>query len=195
MFLTKAQQKQVYQIAVVGIVLIGIVFLFGRLTEGFAKSAEQYVSGNGPFRYTLKDLQEMAAGKSQLQAIEFYDYYEKKDTKGNIIQKGFILQDAPDVGLQNETGGPRVTFGNNKVVYAANSKRTPKFPISLSDSQIASGIIISNTAGALGGSTEIPLDMMDAKGRKVAKMQFTRGDKSKEDPGKGAEMKIKFIFV
>ncbi len=191
MFFTKVQKKQVTTIVLLALVILGITYVYGRVVEGFTKSAEQYVSGNGPFRYTLADLKEMAGGKSKLKAIEFYDYYEDKKSG----KKGFLLQDAPEVGMQNETGGPKITFGNNQVVYAENSTRTPKFPIALTDSKMASGIVITNVTGTLGGNTEPPLFKVDNKKQKVAVTQFTRGDKSTEEPGKGQELKIKFIFT
>lgn len=192
-FLTSTQLAQVKQIVFVAVLLFGLLFVLQRVTEGFAKSAEQYVSGIGPFIYTLNDLREMSGGKSKLSAIEFYDYFEKKDKSGKIIQKGFILQDDPTVGRQNETGGPRIVAGT-KAIYAADSTRKPNFPIALNDPLLKQGIQISNIAGNLGGSTEPPLSIMDAKGRLVAKTQFDLKDRSKEEPGINQAMKIKFIF-
>ena len=155
---SKSQLSQLTTIAIVILVIIGIcvgmqIFV---TREGFAKSPEQYVSGVGPFFYSIQDLQQMAGGKTKLKEIQFFDYHEKKDAKGNILQKGFILQDDLKVGMQNETGGPRITFGNNKVVYAENSQRTPKFPILLSDPNMKSGIRISNIVGNLGGDVQPP---------------------------------------
>lgn len=195
-FFSKVQISQVKQILLVTIAIVTIFFVFSRVSEGFAMPAEQYVSGNGPFRYTLKQLQEMSGGKKKLSAIEFYDYFEKKDSSGKVVNKGFILQDDPAVGLQNESGGPRITFGNNKVVYASNAppNRKPRFPILLTDPQMASGIQISNVRGNLGGSTEPPLSVRDAKGRLTAKTQFNLNDLAKEGEGKGKAMKIKFVF-
>jgi hypothetical protein len=202
-YLSKMQSEQLSTILLLALVILGVVFAlknFGIL-EGFAKSAEQYVSGVGPFVYSVNDLKEMAGGKTKLAGIQFYDYFEKKDAKGKILQKGFILQDDPKVGMQNETGGPKITFGNNKVVYASNSTRSPKFPIDLTDSNIASGIKISNIAGNLGGDVQSPLStctMTTNRGvtseRCVAKVQFNRNDKATEEPGKGKETKIVFVF-
>jgi len=202
-FLLKMQISQLTTIAVVVMVVIGVYFVLQRfrILEGFAKSPEQYVSGAGPFSFSLKDLQEMANGKTKLKDIQFFDYFEKKDAKGNILQKGFILQDDPKVGMQNETGGPKITFGDNKVVYAANSTRTPKFPIALTDSKIKTGIRISNIVGNLGGDIQPPFStctMTTNRGKTsencVAKVQFNRNNTSKEDPGKGKETKIVFVF-
>ena len=193
-FFTVTQLSQVKQIAFVSLILFGLLFVVGRVAEGFAKSAEQYVSGNGPFIYTLNDLKEMSGGKSKLSAIEFYDYFEKKDKSGKVLQKGFLLQDDPKVGQQNETGGPRILAGT-KAIYASDSKKKPNFPIALTDSLLQQGIQITNIAGNLGGSTEPPLSIMDAKGRLIAKTQFDLKDRSKEEPGLNQAMKIKFVFT
>lgn len=202
-FFTKVNMSQLTTIALIVVFVIGIVFILQRFNdvEGFSTSPEQYVSGVGPFSFSLKQLQEMAGGKTKLKEIQFFDYYEKKDAKGNILQKGFILQDDPKVGMQNETGGPKITFGNNKVVYAANSTRKPKFPIALTDPNLKSGIRISNIVGNLGGDVQPPFStctMVTNRGktseRCVAKVQFNRNDKSKEEPGKGKETKIVFVF-
>ncbi len=167
-------------------------------------SAEQYVSGIGPFTYTLKDLKEMSGGKKKLAAIEFYDYYESAKTK----QKGFILKDDPSKGEQSLSGGPIVEFVKTSTEikrmkkdsdidntiydsYGLLTNTTDKvkekmkksiFPISLDDERFENGIRIRNLSSNLGGEIDGNFTKFDAKNR------------SSTDPGKGKTMMIKFIF-
>lgn len=198
--------KQVKTILFIGVALLAILFLFRKVTEGFADlKAYDYVDGktNGPFKYDLAKLKSMAGGKAKISAINFYQYYD--DGKG---KKGYILQDDPSVGLQNQLGGPSIEFVKNvapKKIYSSldPQKTGPEFPLALTDARLSEGILITNTKASLGGNTESPLSSCASTKTKTGtnttctpklQFQYNKGV-SPVDPGKGKNLKIEFIFT
>jgi hypothetical protein len=205
-FLTPTHLAQLKQILTVGLGILFILFVLGRLTEGFVGEVtfDKYVNYKEPTQtFSLQELKAMAQGKKKLQKIEFYDYYSKGG------KSGFILKDSPEVQPQSQSKstGPFITFTSTKnpffdEFHKPDDKKIKedktRLPIELDDERMKAGITIqqiipSNFGGDLIGSKS--QYRLDAKKNKIANIRFESGNVSPTDPGKGQELMIRFYFT